>query len=606
MFCNHCGNKLPDFAKFCTRCGKAMVRPVAVTPPPAPAPAPAPKPVPVPEPMPIPEPVPAPIPEPKPEPRVFTLDNMDAPPPPPPAPKIFTLDAMDAPAPAVEAPAVPVIPQPVPEPIPEPIAEPAPMPIPEPAPMPVYEAPVIPAAEEPAPAPAVMAAPTEVLTPDMLPPEPKKKKKKKRGGLILVLLLLLAAIAAAVVFGWDYLQAFLGKNPATEPTGTNPVSNTAPTAPSDPSQPTDPVDPDDGLESLWVMTGSSATDASGNQALGMEMELAEDGSILSVVYTGMMQYDMTFHYDENGTPIGLSGTNYGGQAVQIDFVLDEMGRVLAVDYLNGASYEYTYDDAGRLLTHYRFDSNDALTDSSEYTYNSAGICIYSVSTEYAADGSVKWRYEYNADQYGNIINGYTYSAGGVLDTANQYRYTYDDQGRILTDIRSNLNGTITQWLEYTYDEAGNITSLIRRNADGSVRTSTTYHFDEAGHCVQEDYVDTVNETLSYSIHRVIDSKGNLLSEYTMDHNGAPVSGKEFTYDDAGNMLTEVTVDTVSGGTLVSRTYTYDEAGNQLSNSYYDANGVLLNITTSEYTELRLTPEQLERYALLLELMKYYN
>ncbi len=142
MFCSQCGNKLPDNAKFCARCGQRAMR------------APVPEPVfeaPVPEPVfetPIPEPVfEAPVPEP-----VFE------------APMPEPVFEAPVPEPAVEAPIPePVFEAPVPEPaveapIPEPVFE---APVPEPAveapiPEPVFEAPVPePAVEAPIPEPAV-------------------------------------------------------------------------------------------------------------------------------------------------------------------------------------------------------------------------------------------------------------------------------------------------------------------------------------------------------------------------------------------------------------------------------------------------------------------
>jgi RHS repeat-associated protein len=119
---------------------------------------------------------------------------------------------------------------------------------------------------------------------------------------------------------------------------------------------------------------------------------------------------------------------------------------------------HTYDAAGNLKT--RTDSRGVLATHTYDALNRLTRIVYSKS------GSTSLTYNWTYDQTGT---GYANGVGRLTSTtspSSSTQYTYDAQGRVLTDIQrvnamtganpARVNRTVT----YTYDAAGNVDSIL--------------------------------------------------------------------------------------------------------------------------------------------------
>ena len=273
-----------------------------------------------------------------------------------------------------------------------------------------------------------------------------------------------------------------------------------------------------------------------------------------------------YEYNANGA-VSLITRNDGSK---VKYAYDAMGRTSRVDYYgagadtsvdSGYYLSYQYDGNGNLLeeqvtqdgqteiTAYAYDSMNRMIQITQgkesvgalpvtYTYNSADQIV---SASYpkednqsgvAAQGIGMQTLSYTYDSYGRVtgiqlgtqnVREYGYTSGGDLDYVKDYR----DFARA---------GTGYVQAKYTYDSVGAVAKI----------TYHDYAGPEAAGVKKEEY------TLTY------DNNGNILSEmaYT-NYDSAKTVNKSYVYDAIGR-LTSATID----GKTTS--YTYDAVGNRLT------------------------------------------
>lgn len=118
---------------------------------------------------------------------------------------------------------------------------------------------------------------------------------------------------------------------------------------------------------------------------------------------------------------------------------------------------HTYDAAGNLKT--RTDSRGVLATYSYDVLNRLTGVVYSQSGQTSL--SYGWAYDQTGAGYANGVGRLT----SATHPAGSSQYTYDSQGRLLTDTQrvsaaSGANAAqISSTVTYTYDTAGNLTSL---------------------------------------------------------------------------------------------------------------------------------------------------
>jgi RHS repeat-associated protein len=269
---------------------------------------------------------------------------------------------------------------------------------------------------------------------------------------------------------------------------------------------------------------------------------------------------------------------------------------------------HTYDAAGNLKT--RTDSRGVL---GTYTYDALNRLTQIV---YSKSGSTSLTYTWVYDQTGT---GYANGIGRLTSTTHpsgSTQYTYDAQGRVLTDIQRVTLATganpaqVAKTVTYTYDTAGNVTSILYPSGR---KLSVTYTNGQPTLLGLAKNTSTAATTLisaiqwepfggakswqwqmasgTQSYDRVYDSSGRLV-RYRM---GSTI--RDISYD-AGDRITAYThydAGTAAATPTLNQSFGYDELGRlttitTASASWtigYDANGnrtgVTLNGTPSSYT-----------------------
>lgn len=242
-----------------------------------------------------------------------------------------------------------------------------------------------------------------------------------------------------------------------------------------------------------------------------------DGNEIYCLYVNGGVRRETTHVFTDGLLTSLC-IDRGGDLDRSDYFYDTDGnRIRAESYDTDGLVEtdsYTYDAAGRVLTH-RYESADGgyVTDT-VYTYDARGLCLsevwtadgHSVATTYRYDaegrevykkvdsdyeGTRDVVYESSYDAYGNLcrlvetagdrryIDTYTYNAENRLvaethDTNeyhNAFTYEYTAGGLLAketcTDTNPDYSGYVTV---YSYDADGDLTGYVQTLDDGSVTT----------------------------------------------------------------------------------------------------------------------------------------
>jgi RHS repeat-associated protein len=163
---------------------------------------------------------------------------------------------------------------------------------------------------------------------------------------------------------------------------------------------------------------------------------------------------------------------------------------------------YTYDAAGRIATMTDYFSNAYSYDWTargelakitrgtrvwEFAYNALGqrtqyTLPNGMRTEYAYDTWNRLTGIYHKDATTNAVLDsfvYTLNDGNEITRidhadGSNWRYYYDDRGRLETAIWWDGNNNMEDWYDYTYDDADNMTQYWRANA--STQTLDTWDF----------------------------------------------------------------------------------------------------------------------------------
>lgn len=282
------------------------------------------------------------------------------------------------------------------------------------------------------------------------------------------------------------------------------------------------------------------------------------------------------------------------------YIYDEMGRILAIDNFAdeaetlrcpSSSYEYNEDGSYELKEgtwKYKYDANGNMTflkNSSvtiSNTYDEYGRLVQEESI--AMDGSGTTITEYRYDDQGNCVERRVYAEDG----SDEYLYLmeYDANGN-LTREEGQHNGVTGSIVEYTYNDHNDLTSKIESDKDGQVH-----------------YVDYREYTY--------DEAGNMLTMVMRNPRTGSEYHKYYAYNDQGLKISYIAGDEMAEANIDNYRYEYDENGNliyvrclndndTLNHEVfyeYDENGnLILDKTTFENTEGgRVTSDIIITYA----------
>lgn len=314
----------------------------------------------------------------------------------------------------------------------------------------------------------------------------------------------------------------------------------------------------------------------------------------------MILHSQTLYTYDNGGNL-LSTQQDRGDVIEI-WNEDTMSFDYSPCHIDGTidtTWEYRYDNHGTMVnyiwndTYYGYNRKEDYTNYViSYTYNEAGQIASMIKHGILLGGATSdetWTTFYRYDKNGNLIrveseqknsdtlllnNKFSYDEQNRLTQAFYYtfehaqlfEYSYDDEGRLnalkyyYTSYGNGINEQddtyrLLENTQFTYDEQGNLTSKKTYNQDGRLTSSTICEYDSG----------KLTSVCSYALEMLRD-------QYT------------FTYqaEDAEEGGYEVLCNGIS---LV-----YDENGNLIKKA---SNGAYS--TTYEYTAMRVTKAQAERY-----------
>jgi len=275
------------------------------------------------------------------------------------------------------------------------------------------------------------------------------------------------------------------------------------------------------------------------------------------------------HYSKNGV-------------LTLEEVYDYNGLLLLKES-DDERLEYTYDEAGNLVTYYKYSGPDKIfTDRIDYHYDAQGRETEKIDYGVSNGKAEIWeQYSTRYDEYGNESSYETRSADGTLKESHVYTYTYDDAGHVLKCVyvySDPPDGTATETTTNKYDQNGNLIStscVCRTDLDyvSPYSYQTRYEYDEQNRCVKE--IDLNQGAVDgYEV-------------YTYDENGIRRKSTRYSADDERLWVTE-----------------YDENGERIEEDdteyEYDENGVLIH-SYEEYssTEIRQTDYYYDEYGRLV-------
>jgi RHS repeat-associated protein len=354
---------------------------------------------------------------------------------------------------------------------------------------------------------------------------------------------------------------------------------------------------------------TSVTDALNQQyqfaydALGRQTQITRGGVATSYVYDAVG--NRTQRTDYNG-----AATNYA---------YDDLNRLTTVTYPDTSTIAYTYDDLSRMGT--ATNANGAVTfgyDNRGRTANVTGVFGQTVSygydvagnrTSMAIGGSTYASYGYDAVNRLNTITdsgllavNYGYDSTNklisrTLPNGIASAYDYDGLNR-LTRLRHTTATTTLTDNQYSYDTANRISQLT------DLGGAHAYSYDSIDRLTSATYPGTTSESYTY------DSVGNRTAShlsgsyaYQPFNKVTSVGGVTYTYDNNGNLLTEVagtattqyawdyenrlTQVTLPNGTVVN--YKYDALGRRIQRTtttggderyVYDGQNVVQDLDSS--------------------------
>ena len=194
-----------------------------------------------------------------------------------------------------------------------------------------------------------------------------------------------------------------------------------------------------------------------NYSVKVDYVYREDGQLAEKLAIYDKTQEITVYtYDENGRLLKEEQTTRTGEKVQqsivMEYTYDAAGNKLSqAESRTGTLYrkeEWTYNDAGKVLTYQEFDGQGNLGEGMQYIYDNQGRLE---EETFSKGGTAEDSAVYVYDEAGRVIK----RASGVpyekFITVNRILlYTYDEFGNLLTEVTTKKDGTELSRREYTY------------------------------------------------------------------------------------------------------------------------------------------------------------
>jgi RHS repeat-associated protein len=282
-----------------------------------------------------------------------------------------------------------------------------------------------------------------------------------------------------------------------------------------------------------------------------------DGNGNSIIYTLNTSGSINIAYADN--------TNES-------FAYNTHGQLISKTERSGDTFNYIYDDNGRLSTRggpdftefYSYDSNDRLLEASR---SPVGVgSAQSTTFTYGDNGKIS-KIDYGPS--GRNIS-YSYDSQGrrsgyITDDGFEVRYSYNIEGR-LSGLR---NGSNQQLVDYLYNTDGRLSRETKGNG-----TSSTYSYDAKGQLIRIDNYNPAG-IISSSLQYAYDAKGQRIGEI------GPDGSWNYSYDAIGQLIKADFISSNGAISNQSQKYIYDSAHNRTSTK---VNGTQINYTSNNLNQ----------------------
>jgi len=286
----------------------------------------------------------------------------------------------------------------------------------------------------------------------------------------------------------------------------------------------------------------------------------------------------SYSYDSNGNLISEK-TDYSGNIYEIRYEYDKNQNVLRQETFSegvlAESYSYEYDASGNCVKESFLMGEDSWSETVNY-YDSQNRLIKTVTHDNFHEGTREYTYNEQGDATKWVTTSVYYDDNGdrEVTTEMNYRYKYDENGRIVEETSINDYGTeITT--KYVYNERGDVIKK-ENNGDTDRCIETSYEYDENGILRKSTEISNAWTTSLYEAE--YNEHGDMVSEKSITSDDEHTY--EYTYNEQGLMLTKC-ARYASGKTTTYR-YTYDEQGRLIKELNFNGTDEA-NAVTKEYT-----------------------
>jgi len=211
-----------------------------------------------------------------------------------------------------------------------------------------------------------------------------------------------------------------------------------------------------------------------------------------------------YHYDDNGFLQEIVTREKSGEETRAKVTCDKNGNVTQVVQTQEFSGSvqgtlflelkdvYTYTAQGNLLSYRSYRGAEQLKKCS-WEYDRANRPIKRIQeSDNGMYGKTVLSTEYEYDKKGNLIVARTFN-NNLLATVNEF--TYDEDGRRISEEISNGQGSRQSRAEYTYED-GKTVIRVGNSFTGNAN-NTIYTYDHAGNLICKDRTDGTGTSYYY-------------------------------------------------------------------------------------------------------------
>ena len=189
---------------------------------------------------------------------------------------------------------------------------------------------------------------------------------------------------------------------------------------------------------------------------------------------------------------------------------------------------YAYDKNGNKTNYTNIDGKDGKTT---YLQSIAYDANNNKTIENGYNGAEPYRvvYKYNKGKQSEIIR---YKGANVVDE--KWVYAYQDNKTLITVYKPEK--TISYTMEKVLDEKGNIIEDIRKEKSGAISKRHVMKYNDQDLEIQKDVY--LGGKFAYKQFYTYDKEGNLIQTDQANPNGEKFVYSKYTYDTKGNLLEE--------------------------------------------------------------------